>query len=690
MVRGISRRLLIVAGLTALGLITWVTHARTRELDAQSATRNTEKSASSTSLARAAATGDLPTAIGDAGTKEEAPSPLSTRVVAYQIEARLDPNKHSITANETLTYHNLTGQPLQTFPFHLYLNAFQPQSSWMTEVRLNGTRGTQAGTAWNPKHFGSITVTKFEVEGAGDLTGKMGFIHPDDNNANDKTVFQVTLPEPVAPGESVVFHMAFNDVMPEVVERTGYKRNFYMVGQWFPKVGVWWKGAWNCHQFHATTEFFSDFGTYDVKLTVPRDEVVGAGGDLVGTTTNPDGTKTLEYKSAAVHDFSWAASPHFTDVEDSWTGSAGTVRIHLLVSPGHMKTAPRYLKALKGTLEKYDEWIGPYPYDRITVVDPPHGALDAGGMEYPTLVTAGTSWDMPKGMLLPEVVLEHEFGHQYWYGMVATNEFEEAWMDEGVNSYMEVKVMDALYGKNSFLNFPFAQLSEDQEQRLTYLSLPDTDPLTRLGWKFMSDQSYGAVSYGKTATVLLMLEKMLGEEMMRHVMHEYFLRYRFTHPTGEDFLKTIEDVSGQNLRWYFDQAFYGTNVMDFSIENAHSDRLNWWEKEKPGTEDQTYRTYVTVRRQGDFVAPVDVVVRFEDGKSVTEHWDGKDRWIRYVYIGESKLASAEVDPQHTMWLDRNFFNNSFVVKPDARATHKLENLWLFAVEWVSQMTGWLT
>ena len=246
---------------------------------------------------------------------------LSTRVVAYQIEAKLDPTNHTIAASETLTYKNLTGQPQQTFPFHLYLNAFQPQSTFMTEVRRSGTRGSGPDTAWDPKHFGSITIDKLEVEGVGDLTNKMQFIQPDDHNTDDHTVMQITLPKPVAPGASVEFNIAFHDVLPKVVERTGYAHDFYMVGQWFPKVGVWWKNAWNCHQFHANTEFFADFGTFDVKVTVPQNEIVGAGGDLVSTATNSDGTKTLTFHSEDVHDFSWTASPSFTVVEDSWTGS---------------------------------------------------------------------------------------------------------------------------------------------------------------------------------------------------------------------------------------------------------------------------------------------------------------------------------------------------------------------------------
>ncbi|HXW56723.1 MAG TPA: M1 family metallopeptidase [Candidatus Cybelea sp.] len=615
--------------------------------------------------------------------------PLSTRVVAYQIEATLIPREHRIKASETLDYKNLTGRPQQTFPFHLYLNAFQPQSTFMTEVRLYGTRGNGPGTPWAPRHFGSITVTKFEVEGQGDLTGKMEFIQPDDHNREDHTVFQVTLPKPIPAGASVVFHMDFEDMMPEVVERTGYTRDFYMVGQWFPKVGVWWKNQWNCHQFHATTEFFADFGTFDVKLTVPQDDFVGAGGDLITSQNHSDGTKTLTFHSEDVHDFSWTASPHYTLVEDSWNGSAGRVAIHLFMSPGNMSSAPRYLRATKGTLSLYDQWVGPYPYDRITIVDPPHGALDAGGMEYPTLITAGTTWWMPKGLRVPEVVVCHEFGHQYWYGMVATNEFEEAWLDEGINSYMEVKIMAALYGRDtSMLDFPFAQEGDAEAQRTSYLEIPAYDPLTRFAWQFFDDESYGGVTYGKTATMLLTLEKMIGEDKMRQAMHEYFMRYRFTHPTGEDFLKTLEDVTGQDLRWYFDQAAYGTNILDYEIADAHSDPVRWYQPVSGGR--KPYRSYVTVHREGDFVFPVDVRVKFDDGSSTVEHWDGRDRWVRYTYEQGAQVETAEIDPDQKIVLDRNFFNNSYAVHGDDRATHKLLNIWVFANEWISALIAWIT
>ena len=249
-----------------------------------------------------------------------------------------------------------------------------------------------------------------------------------------------------------------------------------------------------------------------------------------------------------------------------------------------MGTARRYIDCVKGALQKFDEWYGPYPYDRITLVDPPHGGLRAGGMEYPTLITLDTAWFMPKSVLGPELVTEHEFGHQYWYGMVATNEFEEAWLDEGINSYTEVKIMDALYGadKDVLKYLPYGSMSEREMQRLGYSGAADLDPMTRFAWKFLNGNSYGGITYGKTATVLLTLEKIVGEDTMRKAIHTYFMKYRFTHPTGEDFLKTLEEVSGQNLRWYFDQAVSGTALMDYEVMDMHSDPLPWYQASADG------------------------------------------------------------------------------------------------------------
>jgi hypothetical protein len=315
-------------------------------------------------------------------------------------------------------------------------------------------------------------------------------------------------------------------------------------------------------------------------------------------------------------------------------------------------------------------------------------------MEYPTLITAGTKWWLPRGVRLPEIVVEHEFGHQYWYGMVANNEFEDAWLDEGINSYTEAKVMDSTYGPDtSAIQFAGLTLGEPGLQRYSYLQQPDTDPIARPAWKFLSDQAYGTVTYGKSATMLLTLEKLVGEDTMRRALRTYFLRYRFTHPTPQDFLKTVEEVSGQDLRWYFEQAVYGTTLVDYEISSIRSDRPDWAHKEASERQEEKGDVYhistVVVRRKGDFVFPVDVLVRFDDGHTAREHWDGRDRWIRYTYHLPAKVVSAEVDPNHEVWLDRNRFNNSRTVQPNFAATHKLANYWLVLTQLLSQILSWL-
>jgi hypothetical protein len=207
----------------------------------------------------------------------------------------------------------------------------------------------------------------------------------------------------------------------------------------------------------------------------------------------------------------------------------------------------------------------------------------------------------------------------------------------------------------------------------------------------MNMGAYGGITYGKTATVLLTLEGLIGEETMRQAMHTYFMHYRFTHPTAEDFLKTIEDVSGQNLRWYFDQAVYGTRVLDYEVLNIRSDRVDWYRRNPPEEEKgQTlYRDTVLIHRKGDFIFPVKVEVKFDNGERVREKWEGRDRWVRFSYDKRAKILSAEVDPDHKVWLDKDRFNNSQTAEPNRAATRKLATYWLFALQMLAQLLAWL-
>jgi hypothetical protein len=631
------------------------------------------------------------TAIPDTTLAVNADKPMSERVVHYEMDAHYDAAKHTVVATEVLTYHNLTGQALDHFPFHLYQNAFQPKATWVREAKRDGSRDTNY-EKWEDKYYGSEEIKRLEVVGQGDLTGQLQYIAPDDGNKDDKTVIDLRLAKPIAPGEYVQFKIAFQTNFPETQARSGWKRDFVLGGQWFPKVGVWWHGAWNCHQYHNTTEFFADFGVYDVKLTVPQYEIVGASGLKVAEVNNPDSTKTVTYHGDDIHDFAWTACPRYKVREAVYQAQMGPVQMRILMQPAHWSQAERHESILRQSLDRFERWYGPYPYKTLTLVDTEPGSA-AFGMEYPTFITGGTSWFMPEGVHFPELVVEHEFGHQYWYGMVATNEFEDAWMDEGINSYTEVKVLDSMLGQNtSVLNFAGATLGERESQRLGYIGVADLDPIAQKAYDYYNSNSYGGITYGKTASVLLTLESIIGEDTMAKAMHVYFMKYRFTHPTKEDFLKTIEEVSGKDLRWYFNQAIYGTPVMDYKVLRIDSLPLNWYEQKKNAGKDDkdtVYRSYVWLQRKEDFVMPVEVEIKFENGERVREHWDGASRWTRLgPYDKKTKVESAEIDPTHKIEIDRNDFNNSDTAEANGKPARKVTNYWQFMTQWLGQALAW--
>jgi aminopeptidase N len=274
--------------------------------------------------------------------------------------------------------------------------------------------------------------------------------------------------------------------------------------------------------------------------------------------------------------------------------------------------------------------------------------------------------------------------------MVATNEFEDAWLDEGINSYTEVKVLDSVLGPNTseFNQFGITTGGRESE-RLFYIGVSDLDPMARNGWQYANSNSYGGVTYGKTASVLLTLETVIGEDTLQKALHTYFMRYRFTHPSKEDFLKTIQEVSGKDLRWYFNQAVYGTQVLDYEVSEINSDPVNWFEKDFKEKKGETvYSSTATIHRKGDFIFPVEVEVKFDDGETIREHWDGQDRWVRFHYQKKAKIESVEVDPDHKIQIDRDNFNNSRTREPNVAVTRKLANYWAFVSQLFAQALAW--
>jgi aminopeptidase N len=237
------------------------------------------------------------------------------------------------------------------------------------------------------------------------------------------------------------------------IRRTGFKDDFFFVAQWFPKFGVYetpgmryaTKGAWNCHQFHVNSEFYANHSVYDVKITVPKEYIVGTGGLVLDEREIDGGRKTITTRAEDIVDYAWTAWPGYAVFTDQWQH----VKITLLLPKDRIEQVARQFTAVKNGLEYLAEKVGPFPYPHLTFVDPPAKGGGSGGMEYTTIFTSASGYRIPEFIHLPEMVTIHEFGHGYFMGIFASNEFEEPWLDEGVNSFWEERILDHYYGPNA-------------------------------------------------------------------------------------------------------------------------------------------------------------------------------------------------------------------------------------------------
>ena len=296
---------------------------------------------------------------------------LSPRNASYRLSARLDPSSRTITGQGTITWRNITTVPTNTLQFHLYYNAWRnTQSSWMRERIL---AGNTALAARPQEDWGWIDLSMMRVTRAGtstDVFPDLRFIAPDDGNPDDRTVVEAPLSTAVQPGETIQIEVGWTARVPRTFARTGAIGNFYFVAQWFPKIGVLEESGWNCHQFHSATEFYSDFGVYDVQLDVPKGWVVGATGTERARTDNGDRT-VHTYRQEDVHDFAWTTSPDYIEKRARFEHPGlPPADIRLLLQPEHEGQAERHFEATRAALRYYGEWFGAYPYGHITVVDP--------------------------------------------------------------------------------------------------------------------------------------------------------------------------------------------------------------------------------------------------------------------------------------------------------------------------------
>jgi aminopeptidase N len=484
---------------------------------------------------------------------------------------------------------------------------------------------------------------------------------------DDRTVMTLTLASPLQPGAQAVVELDFHAQLPRVFARTGFGDNdFFMVGQWFPKVAVYDDLGWHSWPFHANAEFFADFGTYDVDITVPKNYIVGATGTR--TRTQDQGELEIEtYHAQDVIDFAWTASPHYRTA----TRRAGNVDITLLYQPENQRYVERYLRATEQALEAYGQWYYPYPYPRITVVDPPSAASGASGMEYPMLVTGGVGAlgipEVPGATVREaEVVVLHEMGHQWFYATLATNEAEEPWLDEGFADFSTLEAATRYYGlKTSMIGVGGAGLGYGDMRRLEYSALPRV-PTYGKAWDF-GMLEYGVAAYSKPDVVLATLKNILGAETFARVMKTYAERYRFKHPRTEDFIAVAQEVSGQNLKWFFDQAVYGRGVLDYAVESASTRRA----------EGGDYHSEVVLARKGEVTFPMDLLVAFGDGTVQRQVWDGQAVSQTLTFDTPAPLSYAALDPDKKLVMELDSVDNSLTVQPAVAPLARFASRWLF-------------
>jgi hypothetical protein len=606
----------------------------------------------------------------------------------YEIWVELDPAKEMLHGREEITWTNTTRDPVPDMLFHLYVNAFRDEGSTLMQEAASETLFSRVRA--KDGKWGWINVEEIGLADGRDLKPTAEFVTADEpRHPDDRTVMRIRFPEPVRPGQSVSLKIRFEEKVPAMGMRTGVYADSYFIAQWYPKPGVYREGkGWACHEYHLNSEFFSDFGDFAVHITAPPRFVIGASGKLAGTVGSTDGKSvTRTYVQGRIHDFAWTASPDFVRIERDFVAAREVtaaeyaetaarlglgledvrlpdVKMILLIARAHTGQIDRHFKALRAAIKYYGLWYGPYPYETVTMVDPPF-RTGSGGMEYPTLFTAGTSVLKSARSLTPEGVIVHEFGHGYWYGLVANDEFEEAWLDEGINTYSTGKVLAKAYGPGepafSLLGLPlnwFLRLPayyDWESDRAAAINVVKFDPVITRSWEFYGTASYGANVYMRASTCLNTLERLLGGGTMARIMRTYHSRFRFRHPQSRDFIDIVNEVAAKDMTWFFDEFFNRTLDFDYGIGSIRSVR-------DTKSKEKAFVTTVTARRFGEArMGPgtgVEVRVVFKDGSEETRIWDGQARWSRLTFRTTAEADYAVVDPKLIWLIDSNLANNS--------------------------------
>jgi hypothetical protein len=558
--------------------------------------------------------------------------------VSYTIEAELNTQRNVIQGHEIVEFTNKTGQALDALYFHVYPNAFKRGSNSRYQQELREIAGLQDLDAIyaDPNDDAFMTIERVAVRDE-----RLGLFLPLEFSIED-TRLTVELNESLPDGETLTLAIDFvYDLMEAPPEarmaarwaiRSGHRDGVYTIALWYPKLAVYDELGWHLEPYGYLGEFYGDFADYTVQLTVPEGFTVGATGQLELEAVG-SGVKTLRFRAEDVHDFAWVAAPNYRVRELEWNG---------IVVRGLSLTMSNLAERALDALQYFSETFGPYAYPVFTIAEVTVG----GGMEYPGIVMIGQGSSL-------EIV--HEVAHQWWYGAVGNDEFNEAWLDEAFSTYAQERYFIEALG--------YAEASA----RSTWTFYEPGEIVLQPASAFPSLRAYAQAVYTKGSGILWMLRGLLGAERFDAVLREYYERFTFQNAKTPDFIAVAEDVSGWELDWFFDQWLRTTKTLDFFVGDVQAERL----------EDGRDRYTVTVGRVGEAIMPVDVRFVKADGSEQMLRWDGQSAEDTFTLESVRPLVRVELDPQRWV-LEENRENNVWA-NAQARLLWEVPALVLLAV-----------
>ena len=580
--------------------------------------------------------------------------------VDYTIDVNLDTGSHELTGHERIELVNQSSKPLGELWWHLYLNAFANDRTTFFRGSTGG-RGSETREHWGYTELKSVRLVIGDEEPVELWPAQFDKAA----SSEDRTDVRIALPSPIVPGARATLLVDFHAQLPEVVERTGYGGSFHMVAQWFPKLAkLNGDGSFAHFPLHHYSEFYANFGRYDVTMRVPESFAIVATGERADERVE-DGRRVIRHVQADVHDFAFAAWDKFRFLERTVSGR----RIVVAYPPGFDAVATRELETAAVALDEFSTWYSPYPYKVLSVVHPPSGVEEAGGMEYPTLITTGGGWLTPKGLRSIELVTVHELGHQWFYGLLASNEFESPFLDEGFNSFAEARWMNDHAGDASVLGFGPLRVADEFLQAASSADSVSHRPVATRADRFASGSDYGALVYGRTSAILTTLRRVYDADKFDAAMRTYGGRFAFEHPVPADIEGVFRETLGRDAAQVFHSAIFDQGWVDLELvrlacdtkHEAHgyvgdgSDR-----KESKGDELKPLVKVSLVRaeRRGTLAIPSEVEVTFGDGRKERFPWASDALAFEREFEAATCVRQATVDPDRKVLVDARRSNDT--------------------------------